>query len=394
MEGEKPKVSPLWRAERSEPKASAGAKAPGSGARGCSSARSRTSACHAEDRGFKSHHPREYFSCSMKKQVFIISFFIFFFLFLFVFFEVYFPKDPNSKEQILFEIKRGEGLREISQNLKEKGIIKNATLFQLYTFLNGTSRQLKAGYYFLSPAFSFQQLVEKFAKGKVAKERVTIPEGFTLKEIQERLKETILIKGDISQLKVKDFKEEFDFLKEVPENSNLEGFLFPDTYEFFYGEKAEEIARKMLTNFGQKINAELRKEIERQGKSIYQIVIMASMLEKEVKTLEDKKLVSGILWKRLEKAMPLQVDATINFITGKKTIKISLEDLQIDSPYNTYKYKGLPIGPISNPGLDSILAAIYPKESEFWYYLSLPEGKTIFTKTLQEHNFFKAKYLK
>ncbi len=118
------------------------------------------------------------------------------------------------------------------------------------------------------------------------------------------------------------------------------------------------------------------------------------MLEREVKSFEDKKLVSGILWKRLEKGIPLQVDATITYISGKKTTQIPLEDLQIDSPYNTYKYKGLPLGPISNPGLDSILAAIYPQKNDFWYYLSTPEGKTIFSKTLQEHNLAKTKYLK
>jgi len=120
---------------------------------------------------------------------------------------------------------------------------------------------------------------------------------------------------------------------------------------------------------------------------------MASLIEKEVKTKEDKEVVSGILWKRLKNNIPLQVDATITYLTGKKTTKIPLEDLQIDSLYNTYKYKGLPLGPICNPGLDSIKTAIYPKNSEYWYYLSTPEGATIFSKNLEEHNIAKAKYL-
>ena len=162
----------------------------------------------------------------------------------------------------------------------------------------------------------------------------------------------------------------------------------------------------MLDNFDKKLTQDLRKEISRQSKTIFEIVTMASMLEKEVKDFEAKKLVSGILWKRLENGISLQVDATITYLAGKKTThpegvasrpygaRISIEDLQIDSPYNTYKYKGLPLGPISNPGLESILAAIYPKESDFWYYLSTPDGKTIFSKTLQEHNLAKAKYLR
>jgi len=120
---------------------------------------------------------------------------------------------------------------------------------------------------------------------------------------------------------------------------------------------------------------------------------MASLLEKEVKTKEEKELVSGILWKRIESGIPLQVDATIIYITDKKTNKVSYEETQINSFYNTYKYRGLPKGPISNPGLDSILAALYPKESDYWYYLSTPNGQTIFSHTLEEHNIAKAKYL-
>ena len=122
---------------------------------------------------------------------------------------------------------------------------------------------------------------------------------------------------------------------------------------------------------------------------------MASILEKEVKTTEDKKIVSGILWKRLVNDMSLQIDSTINYITNKSEARVAIKDTKIDSPYNTYKYQGLPLGPISNPGIDSILAAIYPIESPYWYYLSASTtGKTIFSKTLLEHNQAVAKYLK
>ena len=122
---------------------------------------------------------------------------------------------------------------------------------------------------------------------------------------------------------------------------------------------------------------------------------MASLLEKEVKTLSDKKIVSGILWKRLNADMPLQLDSTVNFATGKSDASCSLKDTQINSPYNTYKCYGLPKGPISNPGIDSILAAIYPKSTDYWYYLSASgTGQTIFSKTLDEQNSAKVKYLR
>jgi len=121
---------------------------------------------------------------------------------------------------------------------------------------------------------------------------------------------------------------------------------------------------------------------------------MASMIEKEVKTIEDKKIVSGILWKRLNSGMGLQVDATVLYALKKENSKVYIKDTQFDSPYNTYKYQGLPLGPISNPGADSIIAAIYPTKTNYLYYLSAPDGKTIFSKTLEEHNYNKAKYLK
>jgi len=137
----------------------------------------------------------------------------------------------------------------------------------------------------------------------------------------------------------------------------------------------------------------LREEIQKQDKTIFEIITMASLLEREVRSIDDKKIVSGILWKRLKNKVALQVDATINYITGKKATEGFKEDVKIDSPYNTYKYRDLPLGPISNPGLDSILASIYPEDSDFWYYLSTPEGETIFSKTLEEHNIARVKYL-
>ena len=121
---------------------------------------------------------------------------------------------------------------------------------------------------------------------------------------------------------------------------------------------------------------------------------MASLIEKEVSSFEDKKIVSGIFWKRIKTNTPLQSCASINYITGKNDRGALWQDIEIDSPYNTYKYRGLPLGPISNPGLESILATIYPEESDYWYYLSTPSGKTIFSKTFKEHSAAQGKYLK
>jgi len=151
---------------------------------------------------------------------------------------------------------------------------------------------------------------------------------------------------------------------------------------------------KMLANFDEKITPDLRKEITKQKKTIFEIITMASLIEKEVAMDEDRAIVSGILWKRIKLGIPLQVDATITYITGKNNTKISLNDTKINSPYNTYKYRGLPPGPIANPGIAAIRAAIFPKSSPYLFYLSAPDGRTIFSKTLEEHNTAKTRYLR
>jgi UPF0755 protein len=300
-------------------------------------------------------------------EVFFIFLFLIFFVVFFLYWGIFIPKNSENKEKI-FSVKRGEGLFEIGENLEKEGVIKNKIFFDFYVILIRKEKNLQAGKYFLSSSMNVPQIAQKIISGDIAKMKVTIPEGFTVKEIEEKL--GIKLPGE-----------------------NLEGYLFPDTYYFPIDVSGEEVVKIMRENFEKKISP-YKEEVEKSGKTIQEIIIMASLIEKEVKTKEEKELVSGILWKRLKNGIPLQVDATITYITGKKTTKIPLEDLQIDSPYNTYKYKGLPPGPICNPGLESILAALYPKESDYWYYLSTPDGKTLFFKTLEEHNLAKAKYLK
>jgi len=300
----------------------------------------------------------------MKKNYLI---FIFFLIGVLIWSEIYLPKNFQLGEEKLFSVEKGQSLFQISQYLEKEGLIKNKFLFDLYIFIKGAQRKLQAGEYFLSPSESIDRIAEKIISGDIAKIVVTIPEGWTQKQIEERT--GLKLPGE-----------------------NLEGFLFPDTYQFPLRVSGEEVVKKMRENFEKKFTP-YRNEVSGAGLTPFEIVTMASLIEKEVSKNEDKELVSGILWKRLKNNIPLQVDATITYITGKRTTKISKEETQIDSPYNTYKYLGFPPGPICNPGIDSIKAAIYPKNSEYWYYLSTPEGKTIFSKTLEEHNLAKTRYL-
>jgi len=289
-----------------------------------------------------------------------------------------------------FAIEKGEGLKEISQNLEKSGLIKQAFWFKFYVLTKGWAARLQAGEYYLTPSLNIPQISEKIIKGEVISPEVTvtIPEGFTLKQIDARLAKLGLIQsGEFISLNISQIPS-FKF-----QTASLEGFLFPDTYRFSMGATKQEIAEKMFDNFNKKLTEDLKNEIIKQGKTIEQIIIMASLIEKEVRTDEDRQIVSGIFWKRLNNKYPLQSCATIAYILSVDKWRYSVEDTKVDSPYNTYQNIGLPIGPINNPGISAIKAAAYPQFTDYNFFLSKPSGETVFSKTLEEHNENKAKYL-
>jgi len=318
---------------------------------------------------------------------------------------VYFPVEKTSKKIETVIIEKGESLKEIASKLQNKGVIKSKFFFELYALLSNSAKNLQAGIYEISSSMNIPQIISKLSAGEVAKEKIVIVEGWNLKDIaqalekkgglraEEFLEKTGYLKPPEPSL-ISELEKKFDFLKEKPKDIGLEGYLFPDTYEIKKGEEVGKVIEKMLKNFEKKITPELKKEIKKQGKTLFQIITMASLLEREAKSYEDKQKIAGILWKRLKNGWKLQVDATLTYILGKPSLLLTKEDLQIDSPYNTYKYYGLPKGPICNPGIESIKAAIYYKETPFWFYLNTKDGRTLFSKTLKEHNFKRWKYLR
>jgi UPF0755 protein len=314
-------------------------------------------------------------------------------VFLIAFFEVYIPVNPSSRETITYTIEKGWGDDKIAKDLKSLGLIRSSSFFKLYAIMSLRHSSLHAGKYNLSSKMSAYQIAKKMALGDTIKNKLVILEGWDLNDVAEYLeKKNVCSQDEFFALADKDYSESFDFLEGKPDSVSLEGYLFPDTYEVSGTESCGDVINMMLYNFGQKLTPDLREEITKQNKSIFDVVTMASMLEKEVRTLDDKKTVSGILWKRLDAGMPLQLDATVNYVTGKSDASVKISDTKLDSPYNTYKYKGLPKGPISNPGIESIAAAIYPAASKYWFYLS--DGITHFSETLAQHNIAKAKYLR
>lgn len=330
----------------------------------------------------------------MRKIIFYNSLIFIFvvFLFLVVFWwQIRTPLDSISGKTVIFKVEKGNSAKTVAVNLKKAELIKSSFKFRFYVFLSLSQYDLKPGEYELSPKMSIRDIADTLVLGGVNEILLTIPEGFSLKQIEARLVAAKLVKsGEIVNYKfIADIPP---ILSDKPKFASLEGYLFPDTYRFFKDALLSDVVSKMIANFDAKLTSDLRAAIVSSGHGIYEIITMASLIEKEVKSDVDREIVSGILWKRLGAGVPLQVDATLVYITGRKEIFDA--DKKINSSYNTYYYRGLPKGPIASPGLSAIRAAIFPKASSYWYYLSAKDGKTIFSKTLEEHLRNKAIYLK
>ncbi|MEK7127069.1 MAG: endolytic transglycosylase MltG [Patescibacteria group bacterium] len=305
------------------------------------------------------------------------------------------PVDENSEETISFQIKKGSTAKEIGKNLKEKNLIKNQTAFYLYVKFHGLGEKIIAGRFLLNKSMNVKKIIAAITDPAQAEFIITIQEGITLKDIDQKLVDLTLINPGEFLASVKNFNgwQYYKFLDETALKTlefPLEGYIYPDTY-FLDPEdfKPVDLIYLALDNFEKK-TADLPKNQSKY--SFHQIITMASIIENEVRSFSDRKIVSGILWKRLENSWPLGADATLLYITDDR--KITSEELKIDSPYNTRKYAGLPPGPISNPSIESITTAMSPENSDYWFYLTtLDTGEVIYAETNEEHNVNRKKYL-
>lgn len=274
----------------------------------------------------------------------------------------------------MYSIEERQTLTLIADEAKKRDIVKSTLMLKVFTILFSKSGGAISGDYILNKKENVFEIAERFATGdyRLSAVRVTFPEGLNVSEIAEILSK---------KKELRNFNKE-DFIRLAKDK---EGYLYPDTYFFLPNIKPAQIIEIMEKNFSKKISA-IQKDIREFGKTFEEILTMASILEKEVSKTEDRKIVAGILWKRIKIGIPLQVDAVFPYITQKKDRTITREDLKIASPYNTYLNKGLPIAPISNPSLDAIVSAISPVETNFFFYISDKKGITHFAKTLKDHN--------
>ena len=333
----------------------------------------------------------------MHKIKFVLIFIIILALFgiFFYSYQINYSLSDNETETI-FHIESGESPKSIANRLEEQKIIKSSFWLRYYLKVKDLSDKIIAGTFSLSPSMNISQITDKITSLEVLtnEDEITIIEGWDSKEIGEYLENKgFCSKKDWLKL-IDDYNVDYDFLKTKPESADLEGYLFPDTYRVYQSADCEDILIKLLNNFDRKFTEEMESDIKLQSKAIYEIIIMASLLEKEIRTFDDMKIVSGIFWDRIKYGQALESCATLAYILGESKNQYSLADTQIDSLYNTYSNRGLPPGPITNPGLNAIKAAIYPKYTQYNYFLSDPETRdTIFSETFEEHKQNKWKYL-
>lgn len=296
-----------------------------------------------------------------------------------------------------FIITTGESVSQIGKNLKQEGFITKQTVFKLYVYLTRQQSKLRAGEYTLNTGLSMKEIVDEFARKtwKREEKKITIIEGWRREDIAEYLEAQGLFSSKDFMAATADARMyDYEFLSSAPKEASLEGFLYPDTYMVYADSIPNDVVIKMLNNFDQKIDQELRLEIGKQKKSFYDVLILASIVEKEVSGYENRQKVANVFQQRLNDRYPLQSDATVNYITQKGETRSSLDDLKISNPYNTYKYSGLPPTPISNPSYEAIKATVYQVATPYYFFLTTPDGKVIFGRNLDEHNANIYKYLK
>lgn len=304
---------------------------------------------------------------------------------------------PKREKTVILEIPNGASSTEVGQLLEQKGLIRYDWFFNAYVRFKGNSSGLRAGIFEIPPDKDLDGILQIIASGKQNTYRVTIPEGFTVKQIADRLEKHGVDRDRFLEVAEKeDFP--YPFVQEIESSDQrihrLEGYLFPSTYEIRKGASPEEIIDLMLREFQKRLQQDgVEEKLKERKLTVDKWVTIASIVEREGQMNEELPKISGVINNRLEIGMPLQVDATIQYLRGEQKARLLYKDLEVDSPYNTYKVKGLPPGPISSPGEAALQAALKPEKHDYLYYVTRKDGTKLhyFSKTYKEHLALKSK---
>ncbi len=316
---------------------------------------------------------------------------IFFAVILLAFLSAYLipASSPNQKD-IRFVIQNGETLGSITKRLHSAGIIRSETLFKFFAYASGNARSLQAGRYTLGNSNSYYSLISRFGSGEGDKLlKVELYGGISNAGIFNRLKGLNLLTDDSLLL----LTEDRNFLRSLEfEQKNLLGYLLPGGVSVFANSSSREVLEALHNNFNSFINDSLRKAVSASGYSLHQIITLASIVDAETNRREEMKTVAGVYLNRLKSGMKLQADPTVQFLLPEGWRRLTYRDLQIDSPYNTYKNYGIPPGPINNPGKDAILSVIYPEKHKYLFFVSDSTGKHNFSTNFNDHSRLAKKF--
>lgn len=300
-----------------------------------------------------------------------------------------FAKDDR---EIVFTIPSATTVSELSNQLDDAGVVNYGTLFKLFVTMTDKDVEVVAGTYTLNPSMDYAQIVSALRnEDRKTELKVTIPEGYTIAQIQETLIENgVCTASSLSKaLNEYAFKHEFLADQLPPSDNWLEGYLFPDTYVFYQNaDSVKGVVNKMLNNFDDKYDDVIKAGADELGMSMKEIVTIASLIEREARVEDEFAKISGVIYNRLNNSQypRLEIDATVLYALGKTGGTLTSADLQVDHPYNTYQYEGLPPGPICNPGYNALYAASHPDQHDFYFYVAMPDGTHLFASTNDQHN--------
>lgn len=346
----------------------------------------------------------------MKKIILLILIFCLAVGSWFVYSEIY-TAEAQEVDVVQFEIKEGETVGVLADRLEQNQVIRQAWLFKKYLVWQGVDKKIKAGQFKVERPITLSRVVESLSQPGVGETKITLIPGWTIRDWAQYLEGRAMFQAEetteLIGLPAVNYKVEtsapvsvdefgdLKILKDKPWYLSYEGYLAPETYRIYVDATVKEIIEKLLKQREKQITEKMWADISKSGRSFQEILTMASILEKEVQTENDKVKVADIFWRRYDMNWALQADSTVHYAVGKSgDVFTTKEDRDSTSPWNTYKYPGLPLGPICNPSLESIEAAIYPSKNDYWYFITTLEGEVKYAKTLEEHNVNVSKYLR
>jgi len=292
------------------------------------------------------------------------------------------PYDQRARE-VVFHVRKGEPFRDVSRNLAGEGLLRFPKLFNVLAHLQGLDQRIKAGEYLFDSSWNPGEILSALCRGRVVLRRLTVPEGYTVKQISVLFG----LEGLAEPQEVMRINTDPEFLSDLNlEADSLEGYLFPDTYHFAEGLSAREMLTSMVGRFREVYEPEMEARQRAMGLTVSEVVTLASIVEKETGNRQEKPLVASVLHNRLARGMPLQCDPTVIYGIEDFDGNLTRHHLRVPNPYNTYINPGLPPGPIANPGLDSLRAVLAPEKTTFLYFVSKNDGTHHFSSHLEEHN--------